>query len=227
MASSYRLRLGHLLGSIRTAIAGKAMHWLLWPRLFNVGSGDWAMYMNKVAVFGNAGGGKSTLSRRLADITGLPLYVLDIIQFREGKYRRKEKHGGKISSDEYLTIHHDILVRDQWIIDGYGTLSSTWERLSVADTLVYIDLPIPAHYWGVAERWAAGLFQNPRGWPENSPVWESTLESLRVVLRCHRRLTPKYRQFVADAASSKRVYHLTSRTAMNAFLRSVADERRS
>jgi adenylate kinase family enzyme len=38
------------------------------------------MPIKKVAVFGNAGGGKSTLSRRLAEVTGLPLYTLDIIQ---------------------------------------------------------------------------------------------------------------------------------------------------
>jgi adenylate kinase family enzyme len=30
--------------------------------------------MRKVAVFGNAGGGKSTLARGLAEVTGLPLY---------------------------------------------------------------------------------------------------------------------------------------------------------
>ena len=40
--------------------------------------------MKRVAVFGNAGGGKSTLARRVAKITGLPLYVLDMMQFREG-----------------------------------------------------------------------------------------------------------------------------------------------
>ena len=102
--------------------------------------------MRKVAVFGNAGGGKSALSRRLAEITGLPLYTLDIIQFPGGRYRPEVKDGGKIPDDEYLTLHHDILTRDQWIVDGYGSLSSTWERLSAADTLVYIDLPIPAHY---------------------------------------------------------------------------------
>ena len=34
--------------------------------------------MKKVAVFGNAGGGKSTLSKRLAEMTGLPLVVLDL-----------------------------------------------------------------------------------------------------------------------------------------------------
>ena len=39
--------------------------------------------MKKVAVFGNAGGGKSTLARRLAEITGLPLYPIDIIKYRE------------------------------------------------------------------------------------------------------------------------------------------------
>ena len=37
--------------------------------------------MRKVAVFGNAGGGKSTLGRRLAELTGLPLYVVDMMQF--------------------------------------------------------------------------------------------------------------------------------------------------
>jgi adenylate kinase family enzyme len=183
--------------------------------------------MNKVAVFGNAGGGKSTLSRRLAEITGLPLYVLDLIQFRGGRYRLEENDGGKIPYDEYLTVHQNIVARDQWIVDGYGSLSSVWERLSVADTLVYIDLPIHVHYWGVTKRFARGLFQNPMGWPENSPLWESTLDGYQVIWRCHRRLTPRYRQFVADAASSKRVHHLTSRGAMKTFLQSVVDEQRS
>lgn len=32
--------------------------------------------MRKVAVFGNAGGGKSTLSKRLSEVTGLPLHIL-------------------------------------------------------------------------------------------------------------------------------------------------------
>jgi adenylate kinase family enzyme len=40
--------------------------------------------MKKVAVFGNASGGKSTLARRLPDLTQLPLYPLDLIQYRPG-----------------------------------------------------------------------------------------------------------------------------------------------
>ena len=34
--------------------------------------------MKRVAVFGNAGGGKSTLARKLAELTQLPLYVVDM-----------------------------------------------------------------------------------------------------------------------------------------------------
>ncbi len=179
--------------------------------------------MNKVAVFGNAGGGKSTLSGRLAEITGLPLYALDIIQFRGGRYRPDEKDGGKLPNEEYVSIHREILSRKKWIIDGYDSLPTVWERLSAADTLVYIDLPIMTHYWGVTKRFAAGLFQNPKGWPENSPLWESTLDGYWVVWLCHRGLTPRYRQRIADEASSKQVHHLTSRAAMKAFLQAAAD----
>lgn len=183
--------------------------------------------MKKVAVFGNAGGGKSKVSMRLAEVTGLPLYILDIIQFRDGKYRPDEKGGGKLSDEDYWLIHSDILTREEWIIDGYGTLSSTCERIAEADTLIYIDLPVITHYWGITKRFAKGLFRNPRGSPENSPIWESTLDGYRLIWRCHRLLTPTYRQRVADQASSKDVHHLTSRAAITAFLQDAAFQARA
>ncbi len=55
--------------------------------------------MNKVAVFGNAGGGKSTLARRVAGLTRLPLYPLDAIQFKAG--------GVKVPHEDYLRAHAD------------------------------------------------------------------------------------------------------------------------
>jgi adenylate kinase family enzyme len=172
--------------------------------------------MKKVAVFGNAGGGKSTLARRLAEVTRLPLYPLDLIQFRPG--------GGKVSDDEYLRKHADVLGGDEWIIDGFGSVASAWERFAVADTLIYLDLPLVTHYWWVTKRLLNGLFVNPEGWPDNSPIWSSTLDSLRVVGRCNRYLTPKYRQLVADAAASKRVHHLGSPAQIRAFLEGVNRE---
>lgn len=172
--------------------------------------------MKKVAVFGNAGGGKSTLARRLADLTRLPLYPIDMIQFKAG--------GGKVAHEEYLAAHADIVHRDAWIIDGFGCVASAWERFAAADTLVHVDLPLLTHYRWVTKRFIKGLFVTPEGWPDNSPMWRSTLDGYRVIRLCHRGLTPKYRQFVADAAATKRVHHLRSPAQIRAFLEAVRNE---
>lgn len=172
--------------------------------------------MRKVAVFGNAGGGKSTLARQLAELTQLPLYPLDTIQYKPG--------GAEVPHAEYLNAHKELLGRDAWIIDGFGSVASAWERFSAADTLIYIDLPLPTHFTWVTKRLFKGLFVDPEGWPENSPMWRSTLSSYRVLWLCHRHLTPRYRQLVADAATSKRVHHLRSPVGMRAFLEAVKQE---
>ena len=125
--------------------------------------------MKRVAVFGNAGGGKSTLARQLAEITGLPLHIVDMLQFRQG--------GAAVPHDEYVASHRALLGQDTWIIDGYGDTATAWERFGRADTLVYVDLPLPVHYWRVTKRLIKGLFADPEGWPEDSPLWSSTLSS--------------------------------------------------
>lgn len=181
------------------------------------GQVDKECHMKRVAVFGNAGGGKSTLAKRLADITRLPLYPLDVIQYKAG--------GGEVPHEEYLKAHTDLLRQDEWIIDGFGCVASAWERFSKADTLVYIDLPLITHYWWVTKRLIKGLFVTPpEGWPANSPLWISTMNSYRVLWLCHRRLTPRYRQLVAGVTASKRVHHVKSPTEMMAFLDAIKRE---
>src|SRR3954469_9956914 len=100
--------------------------------------------MKRVAIFGNTGGGKSTLARRLAELTRLPFYPLDLIQFRAG--------GRQVTHEGYVKAHADLLRKDEWIIEGFGDVASAWERFSRADTLIYIDLPLVTHYWRVTKR---------------------------------------------------------------------------
>jgi adenylate kinase family enzyme len=172
--------------------------------------------MKRVAVFGNAGGGKSTLARHLAEITRLPLHVVDMLRFKPG--------GEAVPREEYLKLHRALLGEDTWIIDGHGDIASDWERFGRADTLVYVDLPLPTHYWRVTKRLIKGLFADPAGWPENSPLWSSTFSSYRVIPLHRRLMTPKYRQFVVDMAASKRVHHLKSPRAVTTFLDTVRSE---
>lgn len=169
--------------------------------------------MKRVAVFGNAGGGKSTIARRLAELTGLPLHVVDMMQFTTG--------GLEVPEHQFLEAHADLLRRDKWIIDGFGGTALVLERIEVADTLIYVDLPLLVHYAWVTKRLVEGLFADPKGWPEGSPMWRSTLSSYRVIPLCHRELTPRYRQLVAEAAALKRVHHLRSAAQIRTFLEDV------
>ncbi|MGK7874277.1 MAG: adenylate kinase [Xenococcaceae cyanobacterium] len=166
--------------------------------------------MKKVAVFGNAGGGKSTLSKRLAEITNLPLHVLDKIEYEAG--------GKEVKYQDYRRVHNHILESDEWIIDGFGCIETLWERLRVADTLIYVDLPLPIHFIWVTKRLIKGLFRNPEGWPENSPILKSSLNSYRVLVACHKHLTPKYREYVSKTSEIKDVYHLKSADSISRFL---------
>ncbi len=166
--------------------------------------------MKKVAIFGNTGGGKSTLARQLAEVTNLPLHSLDKVKFRAG--------GEEVPHEEYLSVHSKLIEQEAWIIDGFGCVPSTWERIAAADTLVYLDLPVFLHAYWVTKRMLMGMFINPEGWPENSPIMKSSLKSYQVLRLCHQKLTPRYRKLVEESKASKNVFHLRSPKAIRAFL---------
>ena len=156
-------------------------------------------------MFGNAGGGKSTVARKLAALTGLPLHVIDMMP----------------DGEEFRKAHAELLRRDAWIIDGFGGVQAAWERFGHADTLVYLDLPLFAHFVGVTRRMMKGLLAAPEGWPHGTPVIRASLQSYGVLWPCHRHLTPQYRKLVAEARGEKDVHHLRSAAEVAAFLARV------
>jgi adenylate kinase family enzyme len=172
--------------------------------------------MKKVAVFGNTGGGKSTLSRRLSEITGLPLHVLDKIKYQPG--------GIEVSQEDYQRTHEHILATDRWIIDGLGCMETLWLQLDEADSLVYVDLPLYVHFWWVTKRLITGYFKPPAGWPEKSPILKSSIQSYRVLWLCHKYLTPKYREYIEQAQSIKSVYHIRSTKQILQFFELIKNE---
>jgi adenylate kinase family enzyme len=172
--------------------------------------------MKKVAVFGNAGGGKSTLSKRLSKITGLPLHILDKIKFQPG--------GAEVPQADYQRIHAQILATDQWIIDGFGCMETLWLRLNQADTLVFVNLPLCVHFWWVTKRLITGRFKPPAGWPENSPILKSSISSYRVLWSCHKHLNPRYREYIEQAQSTKSVYHIRSVEQISQFFELIETE---
>jgi hypothetical protein len=66
-----------------------------------------------------------------------------------------------------------------------------------------------------------GGFDPPLGWPENSPILKSSIDSYRVLWLCDKYLTPKYREYIENALSIKNVYHLRSAQQVEQFLTSI------
>lgn len=83
-------------------------------------------------VIGSGGAGKSTFSRRLGRLTGLPVIHLDSIFWRPNWERTPEA--------EWEAKVRELAAGDAWIMDG--NFGGTREiRLRAADTVILLDIP--------------------------------------------------------------------------------------
>jgi len=88
--------------------------------------------MRRIMVIGCCGAGKSTLARRLHEITKLDLYHLDQYYWKPN-WQESE-------TEEWVEKTKELAQKEEWIIDGnYG--SSMDIRLERADTVLFLTLP--------------------------------------------------------------------------------------
>lgn len=167
--------------------------------------------MKKIAVFGKPGSGKSTLSKSLASATGIQLHQLDSIVYK--------KNGDPVDRETYHEAHTNILTSDNWIMDGFGPIESFYERLEVADTLIYIDLPYFVSYWLVTKRLLKGLVVKPEGWPEGSSVLKGSLESYKVLKLCPKFWNYNFLQKLENISANKSLYVIKSVSELNGFIK--------
>jgi adenylate kinase family enzyme len=86
--------------------------------------------VQRLAVMGISGGGKSTLAVRLGEALDLPVHHLDTIQWRTGT---------PAEPDEFRAAELKLIAQDRWIIDGnYLTAGAIDERLRRADAVVVV-----------------------------------------------------------------------------------------
>ncbi len=172
--------------------------------------------MKKVAIFGKPGNGKSTLSKKLASATGIPLYSLDSILY--------QPNGDEVDRKGYENIHEHILSLDQWIIEGFSPMNSldTFNRrLEEADTLIYIDLPYFVTYWLITKRLLKSVFQKPEGWPEGSSVLKGTLKSYKIVKLCPAFWNDRFLQRIEKLSVGKSLYVIRSVSVLNSFVEGI------
>lgn len=101
--------------------------------------------MQRVVILGRGGAGKSTLARRLGEITGLPVIELDKIFWRPDLLSTPR--------DEWIHLQQKLIRGEKWIMDGdLGPYDAAEERLRAADTIVLLDFSLLRCVWRASRR---------------------------------------------------------------------------
>lgn len=170
--------------------------------------------MKKIAVIGNACSGKTTLSRRLAEIHGLPLTHVDSVQFLPGMQLRDRAETRKILEN--------VAAEPAWIIDGLGPLKIIESRFQLSDVVVFIRIPLWRTYWWVIKRQFMALFRRraelPEGCFEATP--HQTFKLFSTIWNVHRGLWVQLDRIFKGEVYRDKVLYVRDQDHFNRLLRS-------
>lgn len=159
--------------------------------------------MERVAVVGSGGAGKSALARQIGAITGLPVIHLDHHYWAPGWV--------PTPNDVWVDRQRALLDGPCWVVDGNygGTLEL---RASVADTIVFLDLPRRVCLSRAMRRVRSPILQAP-GCPQKVDI-----EFLRWIWSFPKNTRPKVLAVMGRHAPTTDVVQLRSRAEVRAFL---------
>lgn len=165
--------------------------------------------MERVAVVGCCGSGKSYVSRELARLLDAPLTHLDAVYYDAG--------WNPLPMDTFDARQRELVAAPRWVIDGnYNTTLHV--RLEAADTVVFMDMPTAACLWGLVSR----QLRYGRGQKGDGVYNRITWGVLRYVIGYRRNMRPRVQAKITRYADRAQVIMLGSRRQTRRFLRFAA-----
>lgn len=124
--------------------------------------------MKRIVVTGTTGSGKSTLAERLANILHCPCVEPDAL-FWEPNWTQAPR-------EEFRRKVADVLAGDAWTVGGNYSVARDliWAR---ADTLIWLDYPLPLVLWRLGQRTIRRIVTQERLWGGNVESWRSQFAS--------------------------------------------------
>jgi adenylate kinase family enzyme len=126
--------------------------------------------VRRINVTGNAGAGKTTLSRRLGLHLGLPVVSLDSVVWGP--------NWEKVPLATRQDAEKQIVAQPRWVIDGVSR-----HVRDAADLVVFLDVPRRTCYRRCVLRNWWYLFRSRPELPENCPEWRIILQLCGIIWR--------------------------------------------
>lgn len=167
--------------------------------------------MQKLAVLGNPGGGKSTLSRRWSAELGVPYFSVDAAIWR--------LETGKVPGEEVERIHNHWLAQPGWIIDGWGDFNLITQRLEEADTVVLIEHPMWRHCWWAARRECGNVVRRTREGQALGEVLSQTWQLIKAARWVRRTGLPWLKKELERQNAGGKLLRITGREALDALMK--------
>lgn len=165
--------------------------------------------MNRIAIMGCGGSGKSHLARSLGAALGITPVHLDGLYY--------DADWNPLDKDKFAELQRDLVTAPRWIIDG-NYASSLPIRLQAADTVIFLDLPGWACLWGILQR----RLRHGGGQHQAIGVYDRiTWDFVRYILGYRRTMAPRVRTLITEHAGDAQVVILRSRRAARRYLTTV------
>lgn len=164
--------------------------------------------MERIAIIGSGGAGKSTLAQAVGARLNVPVYHLDQVFWQPG--------WKALPRAEWIARHHALCAEPRWVLDGnYG--STMDYRLLSCDTVIFLDISRWRCLYRVVRRW---LRYAGRTRPDMTPDCPERLTwaFLHWIIMYSHVKRPAILKKIEALQATKSVYHLRSIREVNRFL---------